>query len=163
MGRGSGISQKGAVGLRRRVERPKPKPGECRPVLLSLQPVWSDKIFSGEKTVELRRNRSGCEPGSPIAIYTSYPRKKLDGTCVVSEVINLPLDELWEVTKGDCGCSRDEFNNYFKGKTEGFGIRLKDVKRIEPKDLPFAGPQSFRYLFDDTDEQLEILRSVGLR
>lgn len=175
MGRGhrtTGVTKGGIQGTldiaalktakRRRPSRPTPKPGECRPVLMSLSPVWSEKILTGEKTIELRRTRSGCEQNSPVIIYTSFPRKRIDGKCMVKEVVSLPLPELWERTKHGCGCTREEFYEYFKGKDSGYGIFLKDVERISPVELPFDGPQSFRYLFDDEADQKEVLDRLGL-
>ena len=163
MGRGQGKTKKSGspVALRRRPSRPTPRPGECRPVLMSLSPVWSEKILDGSKTIELRRTRSGCEKNSPIIIYTSFPRKRIDGKCRVERVLNLPLSELWEKTKHGCGCTEEEFYEYFKGKESGYGIVLEDVERIDPVELPFDGPQSFRYLFDDEDDQKAVLDLIG--
>jgi len=129
---------------------------------MSLQPRWSEAILSGAKTIELRRNRAGCEQGTPIVIYTSYPVRRIEGRCKVAKVIRAPLEELWEQTKHSNGCTREEFDSYFEGAEEGYSIVLSDVERLDPQPIAFNGPQSYRYLFDDEPEQREVLRQAGL-
>lgn len=129
---------------------------------MSLQPRWSEAILNGAKTTELRRNRAGCEPGTPVVIYTSYPVRRIEGLAKVASVKQASLDELWESEKETCGCSREEFDAYFHGASRGYAIRLTEVERLEPRELPFNGPQSYRYLFDDEEDQRQVLESVGL-
>lgn len=38
-------------------------------VLISIQPQWCEKIFSGEKTIEVRRNRPKLEPPFTVYVY----------------------------------------------------------------------------------------------
>ena len=38
-------------------------------VMLSLRPQWCEKIFSGEKTIEVRRNRPKLEPPFTVYVY----------------------------------------------------------------------------------------------
>ena len=38
-------------------------------ILMSIQPKWCEKIFSGEKTIEVRRNRPKLEPPFTVYVY----------------------------------------------------------------------------------------------
>jgi predicted transcriptional regulator len=129
---------------------------------MSLSPRWAHAILSGQKSIELRRNRSGCEANSPVIIYSSFPEKKVIGRAKVKEVLSGPLEEIWEKTKDENGCGKSEFRDYFKGAKEAYAISLAEVTQLDPKDLPFNGPQSFRYLFADDPQQKDILESAGL-
>lgn len=131
-------------------------------MLMSLQPQWSEAILSRQKTIELRRTPSGCEPGTPIVIYTSYPVKRVEGRCRVRSIIQGAPEMLWERVKDECGCSRAEFDAYLDGAEVAYGIVLSDVERIAPVALPFNGPQSYRYLFDDEPDQLKVLKAAGI-
>lgn len=129
---------------------------------MSLQPRWAEAILNGEKTIELRRNRAGCEKGTPVVIYNSYPVREIQGRCQVEEVTSGPVQEMWERVKEDCGCTREEYESYFEGADTAYAIRLRDVQRIDPVSLPFHGPQSYRYLFADEEPQAQVLRAVNL-
>lgn len=123
-------------------------------LLLAIKPRWVDPILDGLKVVELRRNRPPIGAGSQVILYASRPTSALVAVCVVSSVRTLPLDVLWSATAGASHCTRDEFDRYFQGATEGTAIRLKDPRRILPVGLATmrqeisAGvpPQSFRVI-----------------
>jgi predicted transcriptional regulator len=131
-------------------------------VLLSLQPQWSEAILAGAKTVELRRTRSGCEPGTPVVIYTSHPVKRIEGRCWIAQVISGTPDEVWPQVQGRCGDTREQYDDYYRGATRAFALVLSDVERVAPVRMPFAGPQSFRYLFADEPEQRVLLAAAGI-
>lgn len=54
-------------------------------ILMSIRPEWCEKIFSGEKTIEVRRNRPKLEP--PFNVYV-YQTKHKGGNATVREVLN---------------------------------------------------------------------------
>lgn len=43
-------------------------------VLISIRPEWCEKILSGEKTLEIRKNRPKIEPPFHVYIYCTKPR-----------------------------------------------------------------------------------------
>ena len=54
-------------------------------VLMSIHPKWCEKIFNGEKTIEVRKNAPKLE--TPFKVYV-YQTKHRGGKAIVSEVLN---------------------------------------------------------------------------
>lgn len=54
-------------------------------VMLSLRPQWCEKIFNGEKTIEVRKSRPSID--TPFTVYV-YQTKHKGGKKIVSEVLN---------------------------------------------------------------------------
>jgi len=165
MGRGAGEIQEIVVaGIHRqsrRPSRPPPRPGECRPVLMSIQPQWSRLIQDGTKTIELRRQRSGCEPGTKVAIYTSFPVKRVEALATVATVHALPPEKLWRAVGSRSASTRDDFFNYLGDLDVAYGIEFSDVKLLTPLPLDRPGPQSWCYLWLDRDVDKSILEACS--
>jgi len=124
-------------------------------LLLSIRPKYARKIFQGTKQVELRRVRPNIQCGDYILVYVTSPVKALEGILQVDHVIEDHPTKLWEVVENGAGVSFDEFNAYFNGAELGFGIFLKEARRIQnPISLEklrktlvnFHPPQTYRYL-----------------
>ena len=54
-------------------------------VILSLRPQWCEKIFNGEKTIEVRKSRPYIP--TPFTVYV-YQTKHKGGKAIVNEVLN---------------------------------------------------------------------------
>ena len=54
-------------------------------VLMSIKPKWCEKIFSGEKTIEVRKVAPKLDP--PFKVYV-YRTKDKVGKAIVNEVLN---------------------------------------------------------------------------
>ena len=54
-------------------------------VMLSLRPQWCEKIFNGEKTIEVRKSYPSID--TPFTVYV-YQTKHKGGKKIVSEVLN---------------------------------------------------------------------------
>lgn len=124
-------------------------------LLLSIRPRYAEKIFQGMKKVELRRVRPKIQHGDYILVYVTSPIKALEGILQVDYVIEDRPHELWTHVKNTAGVTRDEFDAYYDGASIGYGIFLKEAKRINnPISLDklrklfgsFYPPQSYRYL-----------------
>lgn len=124
-------------------------------IMISIQPKYAEKIFSGEKTVELRRVSPKVEPGTLAIVYVSSPVKAVLGAFRISEVIQLPVNELWNRVKDKAGVSELEFWTYYKGKKVGAVIYFDDVWQLDNpirlsniRDMwkDFRPPQSYRYV-----------------
>ncbi len=124
-------------------------------VLMSIRPQYANMIFSGAKTVELRRVKPKLlAEGDLIFVYVSSPVKSLVGAFTVSSVTEKCLKSLWNNVKGHAGVSRSEFLSYFQDLEKGVAIFIKDVwllpKPIHLVELKkevkgFHPPQNFRY------------------
>ncbi|MFK7800043.1 MAG: ASCH domain-containing protein [Anaerolineae bacterium] len=124
-------------------------------VLFSIKPKFANKIFSGEKTAELRRIRpKQVGRGDLALVYVSSPIKSLVGAFEIENIIEAPVESLWQLLKGRAGISFEEFTEYFKGAETGVGILFNscwqlaepvELKELREASNTFNPPQSFRY------------------
>jgi len=141
-------------------------------LLLSIKPVYAEKIFSGKKKVELRRVRSRLNMGDLVFVYVSSPRKALVGSFEVDRIsqieIKIPTDlnYFWEMVQVQAGITYEEFESYYKGASLGVGFfftKIKifaspiDLEQLREKIPEFRPPQSYRYL---KESELNILKSL---
>jgi len=138
-------------------------------VLISIRPVFVERVLAGTKSVELRRRPTRMQAGDRLFLYSSGPARQLVGTCVVGRVTaGRP-----RVVYGRAGRRADvsplEFRAYARGAAILSAIELVDVKRFgTPVDLSrlrslvgrFVVPQSYRYL---SPPETALLESVADR
>lgn len=135
-----------------------------REIIVSIKPKYSALIFSGAKTVELRKKVGVLfEPGKRIYIYSSSPVKMLSGEATIDNILVDTPSALSSIAL-DKGCvSGEYFDDYFMNCAQAVAIRLRDVVEYENK-VPLAGlrlagitpPQSYCYI--EKDIILELLR-----
>jgi predicted transcriptional regulator len=128
-------------------------------LLLSIRPIYSEKIFSGEKQVELRRTRPSVREGDLVLVYTSSPSCELTGAFVVGSVEAGTPKTLWEKVRPECGITKAQYDDYFQGAEKAYGIRIERAWRLDApvklaklrrRSVGFHPPQSYRY-FDSGD------------
>lgn len=131
-------------------------------VMLSVRPKWCEKIFNGEKSIEVRRNRPKLETPFKCHIYctkpkyehedfirTDYPKPQFyGGGKVIGEFVCdriFPIDVLdngsirnWNYEHMDQAClSYEDLAAYIGGVGKrGFGWHISDPKIYDtPKEL----------------------------
>ena len=119
-------------------------------ILISINPEHVDNIISGIKKYEYRR-KAAKKDVSSIIIYETTPIKRVVAEVEILEVLELPVKELWELTKDASGISEDFYLSYFNGRQVAYAYKLgKVTKYSEPKSLTEFGiksaPQSFVYI-----------------
>lgn len=138
--------------------------------IFSIKDEYSQKIFSKEKKVELRRQDVRVIENETCFIYTTTPVKKITGYFVVKEKVRLPIERLWTRTREIAGITKSQFMKYFKGCVEGTAIFFKYVRRFvqdltldELKQIirDFRPPQSYCNI--DERINLIIISRVGGR
>ena len=93
-------------------------------VILSINPEFIEKIFSGEKQYGYRK---------------------------VPEIICDTPANIWQQTKDHSGVSKSFFQKYYVGKDKGVALKIKECKKyknaVEPNTIVqnFKVPQSFFY------------------
>lgn len=129
-------------------------------ILLAIKPRWAERIYSGEKTVEVRVTvpltyAKGAERDDlRILFYESTPVKRITGTAYSKGYRSMtsPGADL----SGTC-LNMSEFEAYSKGRRV-FGIELEQVVRFDrPMEVSEAGvkaPMSFRTIPDDLADRL---------
>ncbi len=121
-------------------------------VLLSIKPEFVEKIFSGEKRFEYRKNIFKNIAIESIVIYSTMPVGKIVGEFKFKTIHKNTPKIIWKETKKYSGISEDFFFNYFENKKEACAIEISEVHKyktpIDPHSLlpNFVAPQSFCYL-----------------
>ncbi|MCL4202483.1 MAG: ASCH domain-containing protein [Pirellulaceae bacterium] len=137
-------------------------------LLLSIRPEFVDKIFAGQKRVELRRRKPRLQSGDMIAVYATKPRCELVGIVRVVAVRQSTPCMLWMTVGSEAGIDRQQYDEYFAGSEAAIGIELADPVRFKrPATLQelravwpgFHPPQSYRYLNLDEAGLIEQLRT----
>lgn len=118
--------------------------------ILSIKPVFVERIKTGEKKYEYRRKIFKKEVDS-IIVYVSSPIKKVIGELVIEDILNDEIYSLWENTKKNSGTDEEFFFKYFNKVEKGYAIKIKKfIKYKKPKRLEDFGlsypPQGYAYL-----------------
>lgn len=122
-------------------------------VLMAIHPKWCEKIFSGEKTIEVRKVAPRLKPPFKVYMYetqgaTETPRVdedghfiwkgigKVVGEFVCDKTIELPCETTQPHWLKEKTClSDDEYIDYL-GHKDGKGLYITDPKRYDtPKDI----------------------------
>lgn len=119
-------------------------------VLMSINPEYVEKIFSGTKKYEYRKCSCKREV-SEIIIYCTAPVSKVVGRVKVKGVLETEPEILWGMTKEYSGVEYEFYKKYFDGREKGVAYQLGTVKEFKrPKELAFYGvkaaPQSYLYI-----------------
>lgn len=135
-------------------------------LLISIRPEHAKKIFTGEKTVELRRVRPKVSSGDTVLVYVSSPTKALIGGFEVDKVIESNPAGLWEQVNKNACLTEDEFCSYYAGTNKAFGIFIKQswhfdtplaLSNLKEKWTNFHPPQSYRYISTHEADLLGVL------
>lgn len=129
---------------------------KSKTILLSIHPCYVEKIFSGEKMFEYRKNIP--TDISHIIIYATVPVKNIVALVEVDSVLKGSPQEIWEKTKNNSGITKDFFMSYFNQKRDAYAIHFKDVHKLsEPKSIHIlddieVAPQSYRYIRESLND-----------
>lgn len=122
---------------------------------MSIKPRFASLIFSGVKTIELRRVCPKVSDGDLVIVYVSGPRMALLGAFLVGGIVKAKPSVLARDYAIRAGLPKDEILNYFAGKEEGYGIliksawefpRAKELTHLRRMQVGFHPPQSYRYI-----------------
>jgi predicted transcriptional regulator len=133
-------------------------------ILLSLKPRHAQTIFTGLKTVELRKRRPNIKLGTRIWIYVSLPTGAIKGSAKLSQLESNSPKAIWKKLGHQTGVSKQEFNGYFQNSKTAHALILTDVRRlahdlslkdIKKKIRSFHPPQFFFHL-NGTHKRLKL-------
>lgn len=122
-------------------------------VILSIKPIYAEKILNGEKTFELRKSIFKKDNIEKVIIYASSPISKVIGEFEIESILHDDVNELWKKTKENNGIEKTFFNEYFENREKGYAIKIKNTKRYKvyyniKEKYGLKAPQSFSYLED---------------
>jgi len=102
-------------------------------LIISINPSYSEKILSGEKTVEIRKKFNSKWNGITVTLYSTRDTKAIVGTARIKNIIQHHPKFIWEKFGDKIGCSEKEFIEYCGNDLSVYAIFLTD---IEPFDHP---------------------------
>lgn len=123
-------------------------------LLLSIRPRFVDMIFSGTKTVELRRVKPRVQAGDLVFVYASGATKGMVGAFEVAGVTAAQPSAIWRKHNGGSGLKKPEFDEYFAGAPIGYAICIRKfwklaetvpLKTLRKRRAGFRPPQSYHY------------------
>jgi len=126
-------------------------------LLISVKEEYTNKILSGEKTIELRKCIPNVSPGDEVLIYCTAPIKAIVGRATVKDVLVHSPNQMWKLHSAKLGISKLAFMDYYNNHGKAIGIVLTDVKKmqktIELKQLRnrlpnFSPPQTYKYILN---------------
>lgn len=116
----------------------------CKAVMLSIRPKWCEKIASGEKTIEVRKNRPKL--GTPFKCYIYCTQSgvalgawgkhgKVIGKFTCDRIYELaPLNHAPDDVEQQACLTREEIVRYLKGV--GYGYHISDLRIYDqPREL----------------------------
>jgi type I restriction enzyme S subunit len=132
-------------------------------VLLSIKPEFAEKILSGKKRYEFRKQRfSDPSAIDTIILYASSPVQKIVGMFSISDIIPERPRILWNRFRDESGIdSYERFAEYFDDTDTGYAIEIDDVVRFDEPIDPwrhvddFRPPVSFQYVDGELEFVLE--------
>ena len=119
-------------------------------ILMSIKPIYVDKIFMGTKKYEYRKKM--CKENvDKIIVYSSSPVKKVVGELIIKEVLYDKKDIIWDKTNMYGNITKEDFDNYYKGSIYAVAYKIeKAILYDNPKKLSDyninTAPQSYVYL-----------------
>ena len=138
---------------------------ECEPrryVLMSIKPIYCNRIIAGDKIFEYRKSIFKDFP-KRIYIYSSYPQSRIIASFEPQYIFVSTPDLVWAITSLFGGITVESFADYFSGKDAAFAIRIGNVHEftrpvsLSDLDPKIKAPQNFCYLNEQQVSQIEKL------
>jgi predicted transcriptional regulator len=123
-------------------------------ILISIKPEFVEKIFNGEKTIELRKCKPSAKMDDLVIIYCTQPIKAIVGVCKIENILELSPEYLWNKYSKNLGVTEKQYWDYYENNQKAIGIFLKEVsqlvdnvplKNIKSIYPTFSPPQTFKY------------------
>ena len=140
------------------------------PLLLSLKPLYADRVFEGLKTVELRRRIASQIKDRDVFVYVSSPVMRLRGGFRVGDFWHGTPEEIWTKVSEFAHINKQDFDTYFEGQAFAYAFEITEVWEFREsvgldalrKEFPkFVVPQSWRYVrSEEHDFFIKIKRNI---
>lgn len=130
---------------------------------LLIKPEYAFAIFQGTKKYEFRKMRFHRDI-KMVVVYATAPYKKIIGYFQVGEIHQGFPQMLWDKFNAYAGIDKAAFFSYFKNKSSGIAIEVKEPvsfrQHRKPREIlpDFTIPWSFRYISED---EFELIKKTG--
>ncbi|MBL8877033.1 MAG: hypothetical protein JNM86_14660 [Phycisphaerae bacterium] len=127
-------------------------------IVLSVRPQYAAAIEDGTKQVEFRKKFSRSAANTSALIYATSPVQEFRASVSIADVIHDSPASLWARFGHLAGCTKEAFDRYFAGSTQGVALPLANVCRLPTpvsaksqslQAANFRPPQSFAMLAQD--------------
>ena len=99
--------------------------------IISIKPKHVENIRTGFKTVELRTRSISLPTGSKLWVYTTLPVGKVLLSTEIDFIDVSHPKEIWKKYGKAICISKDEFDEYTKGREQVSAIGLRNVKLLK--------------------------------
>ena len=131
-------------------------------LLLSIKPKYAKKIYTGEKTVELRKTKPDIGYGDTVFIYETSPVKAITGFFIVDYISEIRNPQTMILDNKNSACiTIEDYKKWIGNSKKLVMIYIGDRKMIPAiqldklrKELNINAPQSYRYLTEEQAEEL---------
>ena len=106
-------------------------------LVMSLKPKFARAIFSGKKSVEIRKVFSLNWEGLCVVIYASAPDQVLLGQARIQSVVKGVPERIWGTFGSNIGGAKEEFDSYVGSAKEVYAISLADPVSFQT-DIPLV-------------------------
>lgn len=119
--------------------------------IVTLHRQFIKSILSGDKTLEVRtRIPKSLRVGDRIYCVEAGSHGKIRLCFTVSDIVSTDPEMLWDSYAGRIQVNYLAYSEYFKGRTQAFGIGISNVTPLKNRDTDFI-PQWFKKINDKTD------------
>ncbi|MGI0141523.1 MAG: ASCH domain-containing protein [Candidatus Micrarchaeales archaeon] len=129
-----------------------------RAILLSIDLNFAQDILNGIKRWEYRKTPPKLDKETIMVLYASKDMHAIIGDCIVTKVLQEPLDTLVEHTIKETTSTKERLQKYFQGLDICSALRVEEPRKyqktislneLRAKIPGFMPPQSFYYLRRD--------------
>jgi predicted transcriptional regulator len=106
-------------------------------LLLSIHARYARQIFSGQKTVELRRVLPRIECGDKVLVYVTAPQMELLGEFTVKGLLHASPAAVWKAAGAAACVTREEYDCYFHHTANAVAIQIAHPKYFR-RSIPLA-------------------------
>src|SRR5260370_17213476 len=103
--------------------------------IISIKPVYANKILAGTKTIELRKSEMGLNESDIILVYSSAPEQRFAFWFRIRAVETLPVKRMWDLRKTALGIGFDDYATYFRGLEFAVGFHVGELQPLTPIPL----------------------------
>lgn len=118
--------------------------------LLSIHPMYANRLLNGSKRVELRKTKL-YEDVKYIMIYSTSPIQKIVGYFSIAQIVIDSPSVIWSKYQETAGIERIDFFSYYETSKNAVAIEVSQMYPLnEAVPLSVLGqnikpPQSFQY------------------
>ncbi len=129
-------------------------------IVISVKPEFANRMFTGQKRVEIRRKFSHKWQKSKALIYASSPQRHFVGEALIGDVFLAEPVKIWENFRSEIDCGWDDYSAYCHGAEKVYAITFAEVKKFKHSiserqvehliQRELNPPQSYCRVKDDT-------------